>query len=156
MTVFEFFTWCHETAIAVAIRESLWLFPALQVLHLLALAALGGAVLVVDLRLLGLGLRGVPVKTLAGDMSPWMTRSLVIITATGVGMFLSESLRYYDNAAFTAKMGAFVVALAFTYGVRRRWTSAGDVIGAGGRVVAATSIVLWTAVAGAGRAVGFW
>ena len=155
MTVFEFFNWCHETAIAVAIRESLWLFPALQALHLVALAALGGAVLVVDLRLLGLGLKGVPVKTLARDMSPWMTRSLVLIIVTGVGMFVSESLRYYGNAAFTAKMAAFVVALAFTYGIRRRWTSA-DVTGSGGRVVGATSILLWTAVAAAGRAVGFW
>jgi hypothetical protein len=155
VTVFDFFTWCHDTAIAVAIRDSLWLFPALQALHLIALAALGGVVLVVDLRLLGLGLTRVPVRTLARDLSPWMARSLFLIVVTGVGMFLSEAVRYYGNAAFTAKIAAFALALVFTYGVRSRWTS-DEVTPAGGRTVGAVSILLWTAVAGAGRAVGFW
>lgn len=155
MNAHELFSWCHQTAVAVAIRESLWLFPIIQIVHLLALAVLGGAVLVVDLRLLGLGLRGVAVRTLAREMSPWMTVSLAVITVSGAGMFLSEALLYYGNAAFAAKMAGFGAALAFTYGVRRRWTAA-ETDARGGRLVAVISITLWTSVAGAGRAIGFW
>ena len=156
MTLFDVFLWLNDTAIGVVVRDSLWLFPVIQVVHLLALAALGGAVLAVDLRVLGIALRGVPVETLAADLSRVMTGSLIVITVSGIGMFLSEALRMYDNAAFWVKLAAFGVAVVFTYAVRPRWLT--DVAARRGaaRVVAAVSIGLWTLVAAAGRGIGFW
>ncbi len=156
MTLFDVFVWLNDTAIGVVVRDSLWLFPAIQVVHLLALAALGGAVLAVDLRVLGVALRGVHVETLAADVSPVMTGSLIVITLSGVGMFLSEALRMYDNAAFWVKVVTFVVAVVFTYAVRPRWLNDAAASRRGARAIAATSIGLWTLVAAAGRGIGFW
>ena len=56
VTLFDFFDWLELTPIGTAIRDSLWLFPVIEAVHLLGLALLGGAVLVLDLRMLGLGL----------------------------------------------------------------------------------------------------
>jgi hypothetical protein len=156
MTLFDVFVWLNDTAIGSAIRDSIWLFPAIQVLHLLALSALGGAVLAVDLRVLGVALRGVSVESLARELSKVLTASLIVITVTGVGMFLSEALRMYDNVAFWVKIATFVIAVVFTYFVRPRWLS--DSVSQRGvaRAVAAASIGLWTIVAAAGRGIGFW
>src|SRR5713226_2669711 len=57
MSLLPFFEWCEHTAVGAAIRGSAWLFPVIEAFHLLALALIGGAILIVDLRLLGLGLR---------------------------------------------------------------------------------------------------
>jgi hypothetical protein len=156
MTLYDVFLWLNETAVGVAIRDSLWLFPAIQVVHLLALAVLGGAVLAVDLRVLGIALKGVSVEALSRDLARVMTGSLIVITLSGIGMFLSEALRMYDNAAFWAKLGAFVIAVAFTYGVRPRWLTDAASRQAPARAIAGVSIGLWTLVAAAGRGIGFW
>lgn len=156
MTLFDVFVWLNDTAIGVSVRDSLWLFPAIQVVHLLSLASLGGAVLAVDLRVLGVALRGVPVETLAEDLSWVMTGSLIVITLSGVGMFLSEALRMYDNAAFWVKIVTFAVAVVFTYAVRPKWLTETAARQRAARVVAAVSIGLWTLVAAAGRGIGFW
>ena len=55
-----FFQWCQDSALGVTIRESVWMFPIIEAVHLLALALIGGAVLIVDLRLAGLVLRSQP------------------------------------------------------------------------------------------------
>ena len=52
-----FFTWCEQTAIGATIRDSTWLFPVIEAVHLLGLAMLGGAVLLVNLRMMGLTMR---------------------------------------------------------------------------------------------------
>ena len=57
MSLLSFFEWCEDTAVGHAIRDSLWPFPVIESVHLLALALIGVAILLVDLRLLGLGLR---------------------------------------------------------------------------------------------------
>jgi hypothetical protein len=155
MSLLPFVEWCNETVVATAIRESIWMFPALQVVHLLSLAVLGGTVLVVDLRLLGLGIRGVAPSKLAADLAPWTFWSLVVVSLSGVGMFLSGALLYYYNVIFTVKIALLVLAVVFTYTVRARWTQA-EGARRGTRAIAAVSIAMWTLVAAAGRGVGFW
>ena len=73
----------ENSAIGTAVRDSLWLFPVVEVFHLIGLAVIGGAVLVVDFRLLGLGLRNHPVSRLARDVQPWVVGSLVLMIAVG-------------------------------------------------------------------------
>ena len=100
MELLPVFQWLEATAVGTTIRESLWLFPMIQCGHLLGLALLGGTVLVVDLRLLGLGLRGEPVAELAGKLQPWMVGALGVTVGTGVLMFLSEALKCYYSPPF--------------------------------------------------------
>jgi hypothetical protein len=66
MSLLPFFEWCENAELIVAMRSSLWLFPVIESLHLIGLALLGGALLVVDIRLLGFGMRRQPVAILAG------------------------------------------------------------------------------------------
>jgi len=155
MELLPLFQWFEATAIGTTIRESLWLFPMIQCGHLLALAMLGGAVLVVDLRLLGLGLRGVPVTELAGKVHPWLVGSLAVIIGTGGLMFLSEALKCFYSPPFWYKMGLLVVATIFALTVRRRVLGS-EVGRVGAGLTALTSMGLWLGVGFAGRWIAFY
>ena len=62
-----FFQWCEAMWLGNAIRTSLWLFPVIEAVHLLGLCLLGGTVLIVDLRMLGFGLKGHTIAQLARE-----------------------------------------------------------------------------------------
>ena len=143
--------------IGEAIRESTWLFPFVEAFHLLALAIIGGAVLLVDLRLLGLGLKRQPVAELARDAQPWLVGSLIFMIGSGVPLFMSEAIKCYYSFAFWTKMSALALAIIFTFTVRRRVTLAGDArfSPAVARAVGLISILLWSTVGWGGRWIGF-
>jgi hypothetical protein len=154
VTLLEFFEWCEATAVGSAIRNSSWLFPVIESVHLLALAMIGGALLVVDLRLLGFGLRDQPVARLAREAQPWLVGSLLVMISTGVPLFLSESIKCYYNQAFWVKMTTLPVAILFTFTVRRKMALA-EVGRRWHTLVGLVSIALWFCVAAAGRWIGF-
>ena len=157
MSVLDAFTWLENTGAGAAIRASPWLFPVVEGLHLVGLAFIGGAVLVVDLRLLGLGLRDEPVARVARAAQPWMTGSLVVMLASGFLLFLSEAVKCYNSFAFWVKMASLALAIVFAYTVRRRVAAADPaaVDAIWRRVVAATSLLLWAGVGWGGRWIGF-
>jgi len=155
MDLLPLFQWFEATAIGTLIRESLWLFPVIQCGHLLALASLGGAVLVVDLRLLGLGLHSQPVADLARKVHPWLAGSLIAIVVTGILMFLSEAIKCYYSPPFWYKIGLLTAATLFAFTVRRR------VLAGGGTpvsrpITAIVSLALWLGVGFAGRWIAFY
>lgn len=156
MSLLEIFDWLEQTAIGAAVRDSTWLFPAIESAHLLGLAALGGAVLVVDLRLLGLGLRGRPAAYILAQSRPVLGCALGLMIATGVPLFLSEAVKCYWSNAFWLKMAVLVLALAFTFGVRDPLVrSAASLPTWRARALAAGSLSAWLTVAAAGRWIGF-
>ncbi|MDE2654214.1 MAG: hypothetical protein F4087_11110 [Gemmatimonadetes bacterium] len=151
-----FFRWCESTLIGRAIADSVWAFPILEAVHLLGLCMLGGALLVVDLRLLGVGLTSQPVARLARYARPWLVASVIVMVLTGIPLFLSEAIKAYYNTSFWVKMCTLPVALAFTFAVRERVARrAADDPGMTGRIVGAVSLALWFTVAAAGRWIGF-
>ena len=152
------FEWCEATAIGQAIRESLWLFPVIESIHLLGLAMIGGALLVVDLRLLGFGLRHQPVAQLARSVHPWLVASLAVMLTTGISLFLSESIRCYYSPPFWTKMELLLVAILFTFTVRRKVALADEkrVGPIWGRLVAFVSLALWFGVGFSGRWIAFY
>ena len=147
----------EQSAIGEAIRNSLWMFPIIEAFHLIGLAVIGGAILVVDFRLLGLGLRNHPVAKLARDMQPWVIGSIIVMVASGLPLFLSEAIKCYYSFAFWTKMTALLFALLFTFTIRRHVTSAPDnrVSPLLYKVVGLTSIALWSTVGWGGRWIGF-
>lgn len=156
MSLLLFFEWCENTAIGSAIRNSLWLFPVIESIHLLALALIGGAILVVDLRLLGLGLRPQPVARLARDVQPWLGGGLAVMVASGFLLFLSEAIKCYYSPAFWTKMTFLVPAMVFTFTVRRKVAAADKSIRPlWSKLVALVSMGLWSVVGAAGRWIGF-
>ena len=153
----RFFEWCEATLVGSAVRDSVWAFPVLQAVHLLGLCLLGGAVLVVDLRMLGAGMTEQPIARLARHARPWMVVGVVVMVTTGVPLFLSEAVKAYYNTAFWVKMSALPPALVFTFLVRERAAAGATGLKTSGRarLTAAVSMGLWFTVAAAGRWIGF-
>ena len=97
MSLLDLFESLEQSGIGMLVRGSLWLFPALEAVHLLGLSLLGGSLLLVDLRLLGLGVRSRTSEQMMTAAQPWLLISLLILIGTGVPLFLSEAVKCYYN-----------------------------------------------------------
>jgi len=155
MSLLPFFQLCEHSAIGETIRNSLWLFPVIESFHLLGLVVIGGSVLLVDMRLLGLGLRSQPVAQLAKDTQPWLVGSLAVMLTSGALLFTSEAIKCYYHAAFWVKMTSLFLAILFTFTVRRRVAGADRATPLQSKLVALASVTLWSAVGIGGRWIGF-
>jgi len=157
MSVLSFFTWCENTSLGEAIRASRWLFPAIESVHLLGLALMGGAVLLVNLRLLGLGLRRQPAAQLWRDTWPWLVGSLTAMLISGTMLFTSEATKLYYHGAFWVKMISLLLATLFTFTVMRKVALAEPerVKPIWSRIAALISLILWSTVGVCGRWIGF-
>ena len=156
MDLLPLFQWFEATALGTVVRESLWLFPVIECIHLLALSLLGGTVVAVDLRLLGLGLKSNPASELWSKLRPWFTGALLMLIATGVPMFLSEAVKCYYSPPFWNKMELLVIAALFAFTIRRKVAARSEHIHPGlCRLTAVISLGLWFGVAFAGRWIAF-
>jgi hypothetical protein len=157
MSLLPFFQWAEATTLGEMIRNSTWAFAVIESFHLLALSVIGGAVLIVDLRLLGFGLREQPIAGVARDARPWFVGSLIVMLVTGFGLFLSEAMKCYESTAFAVKMTCLALAIVFTFTVRMKVTMADErrLRPALLKLVALVSLALWFGVAASGRWIGF-
>jgi len=155
VTLLGLFERLEASGLGTAIRDSAWLFPVIEAAHLLGLALLGGAVLVLDLRLLGFGFQQKPVSYVARQLEPWLVGAIAVMVATGVPLFLSEAVKCFHSEAFRLKMVALALALTFTFGVRNPLAKGQPLPARWNRAVAACSLALWLTVAVAGRWIGF-
>jgi len=153
---YSVYEWIEESALGAGVRESIWLFPALEAIHLVAFGALGGLLLVVDLRLLGLGLPG-PVAPLARSVRPWLIAAVVVLFATGIPMFASEAIKCYYSIPFNIKMIALALSVLFTFTARPKViaTTPDQLSPYLGKLAAVVSVGLWGTVAWGGRWIGF-
>jgi hypothetical protein len=153
------FAWLEKSWLGMSVNGSTWAFAAIEAGHLLALSVLGGAVFVVNLRLLGLGLRQERVKDLAAAARPWLLGGLAGVIATGVPLLASLALdKYYVNPAFWWKMYFFIGAIVFTFLVHQPLAMGDETRSASafGKVAAVVSLVLWAGVGIMGRGIGFY
>jgi uncharacterized protein DUF6644 len=157
MSVLDFFERLQYSPLLVAMRSSTWIFPLIASLHLMGLALLGGAVLIVDLRLLGFGLRNQPLAQIARDAERWLLVSLAVLLPTGILQFMCfAATKYYYLTAFWVKMAALPLALVFTFAVRRTVAGIDEtrMSPVWNKLVALVSLSLWSTVAIAGRLIG--
>jgi hypothetical protein len=156
--VFAAFQWLERTRISLLINESLWAFAVIEAIHLLALAVIGGAVLVVALRLLGLAFQEQRVGDVARVAQKWFLWSLAAMLVTGFLLFLSlAASKYYVHTYFWVKMYFLAAAMIFAFTVRH-WIVMGNEARANsalGKLVAVVSIILWSGVGFAGKAIGY-
>lgn len=156
-----FCKWLEHTSVGAAIRESLWLFPAIETVHLLGMAALVGTIAVLDFRLLGWMLRQKRFSELARRLLPWTWAGFALQVVTGMLLFSSEAVKLYANPAFRLKMLllflAGVHALVFECTVYRGVASWDDstVPPLGAKVAGFISLLLWIGIVAAGRFIGF-
>ena len=158
MTMQPLFQWIEATELAMWINTSKYAFAVIECFHILALAIIGGAVVMVDARLLGFGFRNQKVSDVAAAARPWLIGGLMLIIATGYGMFSSLAAgKYYWNIGFWWKMYFLAAAIIFTFTVRQPYALRSDTTGSTpkARAIALVSIGLWLGVAVMGRTIGF-
>jgi hypothetical protein len=146
----HFFKWMESLAVY---KSSIYLGPGVNLVHLLSMVTFMGALLMVDLRLLGTGLTNQTVKQVSRSAQPWLILGLVGLVVTGIPALMATATQQYANKVFWVKMYVLLAALIFTFTVRRSVTRADDarIRPAWGKVVALVSIVLWMSVAAGGR-----
>ncbi len=143
----------EASALGQTIRESTWLFPAIESTHLLALALLGGSILIMSLSILGWGLR-TPVADLYKSAHRYLNAAVIVLLITGVLLGVSEPVKLYGRQAFWVKMISLGLALLVTYFVFNPLVRRGAA-GLALRFVTVLTISAWLLVAMAGRWIGF-
>lgn len=155
--IYPFFQWADGSWLGATVRNSRIWFPLLELFHLFALTILLGTTVLLSLRLLGVLMRKQPLSELARELSPWMTGAILVVFCSGIPMFMSGALRYYDNTSFRIKMVFLFSALIFHFAYFRRTVFKDEttVSPAAFRVAGIGALVLWFCVGLAGRGIGF-
>jgi len=156
MTLLQLFKWFDATPISLIIRNSTYIFPVVEVLHLFGLTLLLGTITVIDMRMLGVGMRRQSIAQVAGSLAPWSIGAAALTILSGILLFLSEAMKCYGNAAFPYKMWFLLGGIILYFAVQRKVTSPTSRVSPGTlKVVAVLSLILWYGVAVAGRAIAF-
>jgi len=160
-SIVDFLQWLNDSPLAIAIRESVWVFPIIEVIHVLALVIVLGSIARLDLRLLGFVDRERPVTEIAAEMLPWTWTSFVIAAICGMLLYISKPLLYLAIPYFSIKMGLLMFAginmLTFQKMIARNivaWDRA-PVPPAAARISAGLSLGFWISIVFLGRFTGF-
>jgi hypothetical protein len=153
--------WLEATEFSTGIRESTYVWAYIDGVHVLGLCLFVGLTLFWDLRLLNVVMRRVPVSEIWNRLIPWITIGFLIMLITGLGLFVSDPVRFYGNIIFRVKAVALVLAglnaLAFHYGIERRlvdWDTT-PTTPAAAKLAGAASITLWAVIIVAGRLIAY-
>lgn len=156
----QWLEWLETSSWAVGIRQSLWLYPALEIVHILGIILLVGAAFIFDLRLLGYS-RNIPLTALSTHVLPWSQRGLILIVPSGILLFLTNAQALGVDPVFWLKIGLIFVAAVnvlvfhqiFYNPFKRLGTNAE--LPRVARICAGVSIVIWIAVVASGRLLAY-
>ncbi len=157
------FVWIEHSALGEFMRTSnLWTYAIVNVLHVLGIASLFGATVIMDLRLLGMW-RSVPLRTVTTAAVPVAIGGLLLAITTGAGLFATQATEYLDNPFLFIKFSAIAVGVANAAAVRSlpEWQERGerDLLPGERRrlaVVGGISLASWIAAIAAGRLIAYW
>jgi hypothetical protein len=152
---YAFFNWCEGTGLALWLKSTTWGFAVIETVHIMALAVLLGTMLLIDLRLLGLGLKRQSTVELAGLLTPWIWWSFGTMVVSGICLFISEALRLSKSGPFAYKMLFLALAVTIYLTIHRRAIARGREGAALAKAAAWLSLVSWLGIALAGRAIAF-
>jgi hypothetical protein len=142
--------WLQQTPISISIRESTWVFPILDAVHCVGIILVAGTIVIVDLRLLGFGLRRESVSSVVAQVVPWTLSGFAFMFVTGALLAWAEPVKLYQSVFFRWKLLFLAIAglnaLLFHYA---------KLTPARGRLIGAVSVLCWISVIAAGRAIGY-
>jgi hypothetical protein len=162
MSLYELCEWIQNTDSSTAIRDSIYLFPAIEGTHVLALSMSVGLVMWFDLRLAGFMMRDRAVSELFNDVKSWMFVGFAVMFLSGGILFWSLPLRCYGSVYFWVKMALLVLAgmnIVFFHVTVDRTRTAWDkwpIPPLGARLAGITSLVLWAAIIFVGRTMAYF
>lgn len=151
----------EATALGEAMRKWLWLYPSVEIVHIVGIAILVGSIAILDLRLLGLS-RSLPVRRLAAHVLPWSIGSFVLIVPSGLALFVAHAGDLIASPVFALKISLILLA-----GANAGILHAGALRNAAqwdvdvmpppaARAAAAVSLLLWVSVIACGRLLAYF
>lgn len=118
-------------------------FAVWEVLHILSLIVLGGTTILLNLRLIGVGLTEEAPSDIRRSLRPWLNLGVIGIVVTGVLIGSANAERLYDSNAFTVKMAALLAGIIFTYGVSGPVAKADGAVGTGAKAWLLAGLIVW-------------
>jgi hypothetical protein len=156
------YQWLGTTALGEFMQTSDWAFPAVEVIHVIAVVLVYGVIAVVDLRLIGLAGRSRRYAHLAAESLHLVWVAFGFAVVTGLLMFTTQPVQYAANPWFVAKMvfimlaGLNMVILELVVARRsHEWGNPGKPIPIQARLAGGLSLTFWTVVVICGRWIGF-
>lgn len=158
--MYNFLDWLENTPWAAGIRQSMWLYPTLEIVHIVGIVVLVGAAFMFDLRLLGVS-KNISLSNLSRHLLPWSARGLLLIIPSGILLFITNAKALGADSTFWLKMGLLGIAalnalifhrLMFKRHMGREGYAA---LPDAARVSAVVSIVVWIAVIACGRLLAY-
>lgn len=157
----QLFEWVDTFPSSIYIREDLTLFPLLLTVHVVGMCIFAGLVIMMDLRLLGVGNMRTPFTQVQRRLFPWQMVGMAVSAITGLLLLYGQPMRYYTNVFWWSKVMmmtlATVNALAFHFGTYNsvgKWDSDAT-MPSGAKLAAAISLVLWAVVIMSGRLMAY-
>ena len=152
--------WLQDLSLPTEIRESAWLFPTFETVHVFALVLVVGSIMTVDLRLLGIAHKDRRFTEIAAQSLPWTWCAFVLAAVAGLLLFSSKAVTYFGNIPFRLKMICLVLAglnMAVFHLVGNRRVAAWDhgTPPLAAKCAGAASLTLWIVIVAAGRWIGF-
>ena len=131
-----------------------WSFPLLEIIHIVGFAIAMGTIFMVDLRLIGIGMRRRLSSQLSKDLAPWTLGGLAAALMSGPLIFSSDPNMYMNNTSFQLKMGALLIALLYQYTIHRKvaFSDPSPIVGA---LTGIVSVALWVSVVAGGIFIAF-
>ena len=157
----EWLLWLENSTWATSIKKSLWLYPFIEIIHIIGILFVAGAAILFDFRLLGLSKRG-PIVDAAKNLLPWSLRGLILAIPSGVLLFTTNAGTLANDITFQVKLSllalAGVNALIFRSVVYKRWLSTGSEpikLPLLAKLNGVISIVLWFSIIACGRLLAY-
>lgn len=161
MPIDAFLKSVEATNFATTVRDSIWMFPIIESVHVISFTIVVGTIAIIDLRLLGLASAKRSFRRMSSDIMKWTWSAFILAVATGLMMFTTNARVYYHNPFFRAKMVLLVLAginvAVFELTAGRSlssWDSAPSAPRVG-KAVGVLSLVLWVSIIFMGRIIGF-
>ena len=158
----QFCQWLYDSNIGTSIRESIWVFPIIETIHVLGITLLVGTVAILDLRLLGLVLKREQVSRVARQILPLTWAGFAVMFSSGFLLFWAEAAKCYANPAFRFKLLLLILVglnpLIFHLTIYRSVLSWNEslVTPLRARLAAFLSLTLWGGIVCAGRAIAYF
>jgi hypothetical protein len=162
MSLLRLCQWLASTRGSIALHESLWGYPAIATVHVMALPLFVGMIAILDLRLLGVRMPHVPISEIAQRLLPWVAAGFVVLILSGSLLFYSDPVRYYPNIFLRLKL-ALVIASGVNAWVFHRsgYLTAAErglhpAVSRGARAAGLLSLLLLAAIILAGRLIAYY
>lgn len=156
----EWLTAIQDLPLVAELRNSRWSYAAVNATHIAGMALLFGAIVPLDLRLIGFW-QSISIQALARILVPVAAAGLALAISAGLLLFSIRAVQYAGTQLFQIKMLLVAAGIANALLLRKakQWETSATVLGAAPplrlRIAGALSILIWLAVIACGRAIAF-